>query len=222
MLQISDNPGSDGYGDIEGQDGSVGEIDGWQIENPVPVGKTPTITKDIIDYACLHFPLERLFQSRYKLEFEERYSPSGWSFVRSCPFPDHRDSTPSFHYNKSEDRFWCFGCSRGGRSVHFVSHMDRISYIDAAEIILDYLNVSPDFYIEAKIDSKTKIDELLLDFSNTVYGFIKENPAGLEYAERITSLLDVYMQKHLPRDTLSEENIAERIRLLKKKLASYG
>jgi len=223
MFKVFDNSGSDGYCSLENESGSVGEISGWETETSFPSEKFK-ITKELIEFASKKVPLETLFKNRYKIDFEERYSPSGWSFVRSCPFPNHRDSTPSFHYNKEEDRFFCFGCNKGGRSVQFVSYMENITFSDAAEILLNSANVSIDLYIETGEDSNSKIEDLLLDFSNYVHDFIKNNngSVGLSFVERTTEMLDIYIQKHLPSGTIDETNLAERLRKLKLRLQEYG
>jgi len=39
---------------------------------------------------------------------------AGLRQVGSCPIPDHEDSSPSFAVYQESDRWYCFGCSRGG------------------------------------------------------------------------------------------------------------
>jgi hypothetical protein len=223
MLKIFDNSGSDGYCSLEDENGSVGEISGWETEAIFPTQK-PKITKELIEFASKKVPLEQMFNSRYRIDFEEKYSPSGWCFVRGCPFPDHRDSTPSFHYNKEEDRFFCFGCNRGGRSVQFISYMENITFSDAARILLDSIDISTDFYIEAEENNNSRIDDLILDFSNCVHDFIKNNNTqeGLSFMEMTTQMLDIYLQKHMPSGTIDETNLTERLRKLKIRLQEYG
>jgi len=220
MYKISDNTESNSNSGIESEDGYVGEISGWETE---VFTEKLNLSKGVIDFVSKKISLELLFNTRYKIDFEERYSPSGWCFVRSCPFPDHRDSTPSFHYNKADDRFHCFGCNRSGRAVQFVAYMDCITFSGAAELLSDKFNISTDVYIDEVKNNNVKIDKLLLDFSNYVYIFIKnENTsARVKYAEMITQVLDIYIQKHLPRGTMNEENLTERIQKLKLRLDEF-
>ena len=42
----------------------------------------------------------------------EPFGGRAW-FTGRCPLPDHEDKSPSF-YIYPGDRWWCFGCSRGG------------------------------------------------------------------------------------------------------------
>ncbi len=42
---------------------------------------------------------------------------SGSTFVGHCPLPGHEDKSPSFVAYPETERFWCFGCLRGGDVV---------------------------------------------------------------------------------------------------------
>jgi hypothetical protein len=45
---------------------------------------------------------------------------NGDTYTCRCPFPKHRDLTPSFVIYKKSDSYYCFGCNRGGNAVTFV------------------------------------------------------------------------------------------------------
>ncbi|MDP5281410.1 CHC2 zinc finger domain-containing protein [Sphingomonas sp. DG1-23] len=55
----------------------------------------------------------------------------GNEYVGRCPFPDHRDSTPSFSVNEAKGVFRCFGCGRAGNAVSFMQQMYGLSHSDA-------------------------------------------------------------------------------------------
>jgi DNA primase len=55
----------------------------------------------------------------------------GAEYVGRCPFPDHRDSKPSFSMNEGKGLFHCFGCNRGGNAVSFLQIMHGLSHTDA-------------------------------------------------------------------------------------------
>jgi hypothetical protein len=129
MQKVSSKSRSDGDGYIECQDSDIEENTGWEDEIS-NFGKSKV---NIIKIANDKFPLSHLVAS---LKFEEKYSPSGWTHKSSCPFPDHNDSSPSFYYNPKEDRFNCFGCSRFGKSVEYLSYFRKISKTAAAQLIL--------------------------------------------------------------------------------------
>jgi len=45
-----------------------------------------------------------------------RFNNKGFA---SCPF--HNERTPSFHYDKKKDRYYCFSCNKGGTIIDFVA-----------------------------------------------------------------------------------------------------
>lgn len=80
------------------------------------------------------------------IEVVQRYFPSmnlrrsGDRLVGNCPFPDHRDDTPSFTLYPSNNSFYCFGCGRGGSVIDLVAAIDEASPLDAARrIARDFL-----------------------------------------------------------------------------------
>lgn len=48
-----------------------------------------------------------------------------------CPFPDHRDSNPSFTLFPKTNSCWCFGCGRGGDNITLVALSQSCSVSDA-------------------------------------------------------------------------------------------
>jgi DNA primase len=57
-------------------------------------------------------PLEEVARRYMKLE---PLGGKAW-FTGRCPLPDHEDTTPSFYVYPPE-RWWCYGCGRGGDVV---------------------------------------------------------------------------------------------------------
>jgi DNA primase len=54
-------------------------------------------------------------------------------YVGLCPF--HHEKTPSFTVNVDQKLYYCFGCGKGGTVLNFVMEMDKISFLEAIEII---------------------------------------------------------------------------------------
>jgi DNA primase len=50
-----------------------------------------------------------------------------------CPFPDHKESIPSFSVRDNDQVFYCFGCKRGGNVYTFLQHFQGLSFPDAIE-----------------------------------------------------------------------------------------
>ena len=151
----------------------------------------------------------------YKIRFDIIYSTSGWDHRCQCPFPDHRDSSPSFNYNPEVDRFNCFGCGRSGQSVQFKAGMEKISSRTAAEALIEMYGINYDICdIDDCEEKNSNIDKILLDFS------VCARNSGKDYAliEKITWNLDLFVQKHIEDHSLNEEQLLARVEILKRKL----
>ncbi|MBO7315944.1 MAG: DNA primase, partial [Paludibacteraceae bacterium] len=48
----------------------------------------------------------------------------GANFLGLCPF--HNEKTPSFIVSPAKGIFKCFGCGKGGNSVHFVMEHEHL------------------------------------------------------------------------------------------------
>jgi len=224
MQQVSRNtkPGSQGNGNSE--DRAASEALGWEVQDDFGCGKEYLkITSGLVDYVNKKVSVQSLFK-KFNLHFEERYSPSGWTHRRTCPFPDHDDKTPSFNYNPSEGRFYCFGCNRGGRAVQLFAYLKMIPVSVAAQRLAEGMGNIEDIVVDLQNESQGKMDDALLDFSNSVRAFVEKHKsyAAMEFAEKVTWGLDLYLVKHVSRATMDESNLLARIQLLKEKLDAYS
>ncbi len=50
-----------------------------------------------------------------------------------CPF--HEEKTPSFSVTPDKGVFYCFGCHKGGGLYQFVMELEKVSFIDAVEML---------------------------------------------------------------------------------------
>ncbi len=57
----------------------------------------------------------------------------GVNMLGLCPF--HGEKTPSFTVSPAKGIFKCFGCGKGGNSVHFVMEHEQLSYVEALKYI---------------------------------------------------------------------------------------
>jgi hypothetical protein len=115
----------------------------------------------------------------------------------NCPLLNHRkDKTPSFVYYPETNTFFCFGCKCGSYPVDFVSNMDGINRLKAAEKILknnktDFLSIS-----QENSDEKNK---LLIEFSNYIREYqnkFKFYPTKLKTIEEICEAFDTFHNKY--------------------------
>lgn len=57
----------------------------------------------------------------------------GVNMLGLCPF--HNEKTPSFTVSPAKGIFKCFGCGKGGNSVHFIMEHEQISYYEALKFL---------------------------------------------------------------------------------------
>lgn len=219
MREVSNISGFNCESGSQSQDGYVTELFGWEITNPPSKNRIDKNTFNFINKKVL---LQDLFK-QLSISFDEKYSPSGWTHYRCCPFPDHKDDSPSFHYNPEENRFWCFGCQRGGRAIQFLSFYKRIKKIAAAELLLKTLGSIDDINDQIAENTSEEVEMLLYEFSLFVRSFLHKHKtySALTFIEKITWALDIYLYKHVPSSDIDFDNLKARISLLKEKILKY-
>lgn len=60
---------------------------------------------------------------------------SGQNLFGLCPF--HSEDTPSFSVSTSKQIYYCFGCHKGGNSIHFIMEIEKCSYIEAIKLLAE-------------------------------------------------------------------------------------
>src|SRR3990172_12245168 len=179
---------------------------------------------DKINYKLIKLANEKssLFSllKNYGIKFIKNDYASGWTHKSSCPFPNHRDSTPSFGYNSINDIFHCFGCQRSGGTVQFISYMESRPQIEVAREILGTFGNLYDSIDYSFDDQKSKIDDLLINFSTTINNLIDKHKNNnlskiLEHIDNITWNLDVYLENNALRGSIDFENVEARITKIK-------
>jgi DNA primase len=81
---------------------------------------------------------------------------SGVNYKGCCPFPDHNESTPSFHVNVNKNTFKCFGCGRGGDGIEFVMIKENLPFIEACKSIAQQHGKKPKAKAKPWSNGKTK------------------------------------------------------------------
>lgn len=62
---------------------------------------------------------------------------SGSNLVGLCPFPDHREKTPSFSVSEAKQAFHCFGCKKGGNAFTFLQYVMGLGFPEAIEYLAE-------------------------------------------------------------------------------------
>lgn len=112
----------------------------------------------------------------------------GVNLLGLCPF--HNEKTPSFIVSPAKGIFKCFGCGKGGNSVHFVMEHEQISYYDALRFLAKKYNievVERELSPEEEAVRNDRESMLLVNeyaqkyFSNILHHHIDGKAIGLSY-----------------------------------------
>lgn len=76
----------------------------------------------------------------------------GTSLIGNCPF--HNEKTPSFHVSVTKGIYKCFGCGKGGDSVHFIMDHEKYSYPEALKFLANRYNIE----VEETVQSPQNIE----------------------------------------------------------------
>lgn len=71
-----------------------------------------------------------------------------------CPFPNHKEKTPSFSVLPSENIFFCFGCGERGDVITLVAKILNVKPLEAAQ----YINTRLGLGIEQKNMNKVELN----------------------------------------------------------------
>lgn len=65
----------------------------------------------------------------------------GTSLQGLCPFPSHREKTPSFHVSEDKQVYFCFGCKKGGTIYNYLQEMRGFSFPEAVEYLAERASI---------------------------------------------------------------------------------
>ncbi len=112
----------------------------------------------------------------------------GVNLLGLCPF--HDEKTPSFTVSPAKGIFKCFGCGKGGNSVHFLMEHEQISYYEALKQLARKYNIEivEKELTEEEKQAKNDRESMLLvnvyaqkHFENTLHKHIDGKSIGLSY-----------------------------------------
>lgn len=134
-----------------------------------------------------------------------------------------REGSPSFYYYPDNNSFRCYGCNTGNpgsHSVHFMSSMDEITRSKAAQKILSLFNsdVDEDVIFLDKESYAEKL-EIILEFSNVIKEFrvsYNDNQSS-QFIEDMCQVYDIVNARH----SLGNRALIEMINIIKLKIDTY-
>jgi len=113
----------------------------------------------------------------------------------NCPFPDHRDSTPSFSVSTIEPLYHCYGCGNSGDWLDFLQKHNHWSFKQALEFLASEAGVSEESYtgvrpvkIERTEKKEREITQTFIDDNLNYYvkcvTALEQNPKAQLYFEK--------------------------------------
>jgi DNA primase len=103
----------------------------------------------------------------------------GRNFLGLCPF--HNEKTPSFTVSEEKQIFHCFGCHTGGNVFKFLMEYEKISFIEAIQVLSRKLGIEIE-YEEQEGKEKQSEQEILYDINALASKYFSDilinNPEG--------------------------------------------
>lgn len=87
------------------------------------------------------------------------------SYKAICPFPNHREKTPSFSVSKTKNIFCCFGCGKKGDSINLVQEMLNCTPLEAVKQLNQMFNLGINFEKD-KTKPKFEYDKQYAQYKN--------------------------------------------------------
>jgi DNA primase len=66
---------------------------------------------------------------------------SGSGLVGLCPFPSHREKSPSFSVSELKQVYYCFGCGKNGNVFTFLREYQGMSFPESIEFLADRASI---------------------------------------------------------------------------------
>ena len=83
------------------------------------------------------------------------------SYKAICPFPNHREKTPSFSVSKTKNIFCCFGCGKKGDSINLVQEMLNCTPLEAVKQLNQMFNLGINFEKDKQNQNLNMISNML-------------------------------------------------------------
>lgn len=112
----------------------------------------------------------------------------GVNLIGLCPF--HNEKTPSFIVSPAKGIFKCFGCGKGGNSVHFIMEHEQINYVEALKYLAKKYHIEfteRELSVEEQAVRNDRESMFLVNdfarkhFSNNLHHHIDGKNIGLAY-----------------------------------------
>jgi DNA primase len=93
------------------------------------------LPQSFIDEVLSRIDLVEIIEKRVSLQRTGRANYTGL-----CPF--HAENTPSFSVSQLKQFYYCFGCKASGNAIRFLMAYDKLSFIEAIEMLAEKAGLS--------------------------------------------------------------------------------
>lgn len=159
-----------------------------------------------------------------KIILQSTHKPD-WAYKSNCPFPDHRDSSPSFYVNISTNTFHCFGCSRKGGVCQFLACLQKKQTIDIAKELIAKGQVEVSELVkEAQESYLSKVSSYLDQFAEIHFNFLNKHSfsdEAFEYAANVSPVFEFYIKNILKNNNLDTDILDARFNFCKRKFEEF-
>jgi DNA primase len=121
-----------------------------------------------------------------------------------CPFPDHREKTPSFSVNEAKQIFYCFGCKKGGNALTFLQTYQGMTFPQSIEFLAERASIPL-----PEPDRKLTAQEEQVRSERPMFYRITKAAAALYHRELNQLPEDHYARKYLADRKLTPEVVEQ-------------
>lgn len=124
---------------------------------------------------------------------------SGSGLMGRCPFPDHKEKTPSFSVSEAKQVYHCFGCHKSGNIFTFLNQYQGMSFPQSMEYLADRAGIPlPKESVDTDDKNALRKKEIL-KLNKTALNFFNQN---LNSAGRDSLVRQYISQRGLSEDTI--------------------
>ena len=91
------------------------------------------IPQEFINELLARIDIVQLIDARIPLR------KKGKNYIACCPF--HSEKTPSFTVTPEKQFYYCFGCSMGGNGFSFLMEYEKISFVEAVNLLAEQMGM---------------------------------------------------------------------------------
>ena len=189
MRKIQHSNESNSHYGSESEDSNTAGFDAWSDAGfkSKSVNKIMAANKKVRLYSIL---------KNYNIQILKSYATQTWSNLIQCPFPSHKDRTPSFGYNFRSDHFHCLGCKRSGKAVEFIAAKEEKLSLYIAESILEHYADSEVQDVVTDEREDPRVQELLFKMSEIFRESLiscKDDSIKIKNIEKIIWWFDMFI-----------------------------